>query len=383
MKPETNDNTAPDTAPTDVDETAQDNASDTFDAQGEAQDDDGDAFMAGVDKVKANPSDDPDYVPGLKDLEAKEPARDAADVAAEAAAKAGDKAGDVPADDAKAKIEQEIADEITSHRLKPGSSAAVRFHEMALSLKTSAPTYEALKSAGFETPEAVQDLVAAAKRGIEWEDAVLSSKCTPEQFGVMMQTATAINQGTVETKSQALDRLIPVMKALAKDCGRSIEGLVDPLEDYPDLQAMVDNMEITPEVAQELMRSRISERQHTQHDQTVNAQTSQQQEYDTGMRQAAELDAKLSQSDPHYAAKLPLLMPTLAIIRERVPPSQWAEQIMRAYAQIPNPAPVAQAAKPRIGHMPGRTGSVPSATVRREPTSDVDAFMMGVESVSR
>ena len=352
------------------------------------------AFMAGVEKASDNPSADPDFVPGLKDLAPKEPAapKTAADVAADAAAKVDPvvdpKAQAEPTAEQKAakeKIDQEIAAEIAEHNLKPGSKAAVRFHEMATTIKTQAPVMEALTKAGLTEPSKIDEIMQSAARGIEWEDTVLASTATPQQFGEMLTIIKNLNSGTVEAKEVTFDRLLDVVKTLGKELGRSVPGMVDPLEDYPDLQTMVENMDITVEAAAEIAHSRTVNKARQVQSTQQNQQTELQQATQQGVNQAIEFENQMKAADPHYAAKFQALLPTIGVIKRTVHPSQWAQEIATAYALIPNPAAApapAPPVKPRISHVAARTGVTASTAVRAEPKSDAEAFMMGVDRVS-
>lgn len=392
----------PDTTPTDL--SATDVAADTglsSDAGGEdpvPKDEDANAaFMAGVEKASENPSADPDFVPGLKDLEPKvEAPKTAADVVADAAAKAEPKveqAKDQAAPTeptaeqkaAKEKIEKEIEDEAAELKLRPGSKAATRFHEMATTIKTQAPVMEALTKAGLTDPGKIEEVMQSAARGIEWEETVLASTATPQQFGEMLTIIKNLNGGKVEAKEQTFDRLLDVVKTLGKELGRTVPGMVDPLEDYPDLKTMVENMDITAEAAAEIAHARTTNKAREVQSQQQNQQTELQQATQFGVNQAIEFERQMQAADPYYAAKFQALLPTIGVIKRTVHPSQWAQEIAQAYALLPNPVAVAPApapAKPRISHIPARAGVTASNTVKAEPKSDVEAFMMGVERVS-
>jgi len=202
----------------------------------------------------------------------------------------------------------------------------------------------------------------------------------------MLTIIKNLNSGTVEAKELTFDRLLDVVKTLGKELGRSVPGMVDPLEDYPDLQTMVENMDITAEAAAEIAHGRTMNKARQVQSSQQNQQTELQQATQQGVNQAIEFENQMKAADPHYAAKFQALLPTIGVIKRTVHPSQWAQEIAQAYALIPNPvaapAPVPPA-KPRLSHVAARPGVTASATVKHEPRSETEAFLMGVDSVSQ
>jgi len=254
--------------------------------------------------------------------------------------------------------------------------AEQRFREMAGTIKTQAQELEPLR--------------AAADRGQQWENMVLETKSTPEQFGQAIGYLTYINSGDPTKMGQAFDFLLGELQALGKNIGREVPGLVDPIQDHADLAQAVQFGEMTRAAALELAQRRTSERRYSEHQNVTTEQAKQKAEFDAGMAAVAELSNRLKSEDPAFDQKLRFIAPALDTIRQNVPPSQWVSQIEAMYRQIPAipvAPPVASApvpARPPVGAMPLRaTGSAAPMARSLKDASEMDAFEMGLQSVSR
>lgn len=404
-----NENVAAEETPTDLDTGAQTGA-DTGATDGSRPDGEDkptideearNSFLQGVEQAKATPGVDLDNLPSKATTDAKNAADTTADAAAAkakgtapAAAPATDKPGakkpPEPTDAeklAKATTDAEIQKEIIDAGLKPGSKAATRFHEMATTIRSQAPIVDEMKKLKIESPAQLQDVMQAAARGVEWENTVLQSTATPQQFAEMLGVVQLINSGDVTNKNKVFDHLLGVVKTLGTELGRTVEGVINPLDQHPDLKQAVENQDITPEYAAELARQRATDKLRGSNEQQRQQQDSLTQAQQSGIAQAKEFEARMQAADPHYAAKFQALLPTIQLIRRSVHPSQWAKEIATAYAALPDPvaaapAPAAPAARVRAGHVPARPGMAAASTVKQLPKNDRDAFLMGVEAAS-
>lgn len=255
--------------------------------------------------------------------------------------------------------------------------AELRFREMASTIKTQAQELEPLR--------------VAADRGQQWENMVLETKATPEQFGQSLGYLAYINSGDPTKMGQAFDFLLGELQTLGKNIGREVPGLVDPVADHPDLAQAVTFGEMTRAAALELAQRRTAEQRHTEHQSVTSEQAKQKQEFDAGMAAVASLSEELKAQDPAFTEKLKVLAPVLDVIRQTVPPSQWVEKIRDTYQRISvvvpvaaAPAPAPAAARPPVGAMPLRaTGAGTPMARSLKDASEMDAFEMGLQSVRR
>lgn len=254
--------------------------------------------------------------------------------------------------------------------------AEARFREMAGTIKAQAQELEPMR--------------IAAERGQQWENMVLETKSTPEQFGQAIGYLTYVNSGDPAKMGQAFDFLLGELQTLGKNIGREVPGLVDPIQDHQDLAQAVQFGEMTRAAALELAQRRTSERRYSEHQNVTTEQAKKEQEFNAGMTAVAELSTRLKAEDPAFEHKLKFIAPALDAIRQNVHPSQWVEKIEAMYRQvpaIPAVAPVAATptpARPPVGAMPLRaTGAGAPMARSLKDASDLDAFEMGLQSVSR
>lgn len=263
---------------------------------------------------------------------AQEPA--AADPAQPAAPDAAKPAAD-PAEQAKqdkAKVDAEIAElGIKNER------TAARFHE----LSARAAEVEPLK-------KTIAELEVFRQRAVEWEEAVTSTGATPEQFGQTMTYLSMLNSGDPGNYEKAFEMIEREYHSLAELLGKTAGGAVDPLKGHPDLQTMLENMDITREAAiafaQERNKTKLLSAASSTREQQAQ-QLQQQQEavraQQEGLAAVAELGNQLRATDPHFATKFQILQPMLETMQAQYPPHQWAALVQQMWAKIP--APVVQA----------------------------------------
>lgn len=223
----------------------------------------------------------------------------------------------------------------------------------------------------------VEPLRAAAARAQEWEQLVMSTGAPPELMGSMFDyaaIATKANAGDPQAIALALDTARKEYEHWAKLAGADVPG-VDPLADYPELRAQVEEGDMTRAAALEVVKARnlLSRQQQVQQQsaQQQQAEARQAEAVNAAKTELAELNAKLSAEDPHFAQRVAKI--DFAAIRQH-PPHLWAAKVEAAYWRVPVEAP-----RPRVAHSPLRPGT--TAPVRPQPKDDMDAFAMGVASV--
>lgn len=328
---------------------------------------------------------------GLKSLsgDTTEAPKTAADVAAAAtAAKAGDPPAAAPADaPAPAPAKDEETDQAV-RELGLKGRAEERFREMASTIKEVTPLRDVLAELKITSPEQIKQLAESSQRATEWEETVISSTATPEQFGSALNVIRAMNSGDPKAMGVAFDAMLNEVVELGRKLGRDVPGLVDPLAAHPDLADEVGQGEITRKRALEIIAQRVNER-HTQESNTRReTQVQWTQARDTALTNIQQLNDTLKAADPDFARKLPLLQPALDLITTTLHPSQWPAAVQKAYSQIPvlppvaAPAPAAAPAgsRPPVSHMPARATGV-NAAMRAKPKSDAEAFEMGLKSL--
>lgn len=329
--------------------------------------------------------------------------KDAADVAAAAQAAAGkDKppaAAPAPAPaaaapavapaaaaPAKTDPDPEIVAEAKALGLK--GKASERFHEMAGTIKDFAPMRETMTKLGLKDPAQVEQIFETAARSIEWENTVLASTATPQQFGTALNAIKALNSGDPQAMNVAYDAMLGAAQELAKKLGREIPGLFDPLDAHPDLKQEVEDQDITRKRALEIAAQRATAERNNEVNANRDALTEHQAAIDRATVDVTSLNAELKSVDADFARKLPYLQPSINAICQSMHPSKWAAEIRKAYHALPAlppaaaaPAPAPAPAAPRVGHMPLRpTGG--NGAMKPKPRTDEEAFSMGVDSVT-
>lgn len=162
----------------------------------------------------------------------------------------------------------------------------------------------------------------------------------PEQFEQAMSIIGMMNRGDFAGALQALQ---PQLQMLSAHAGQSVS--VDPLANFPDLQAQVQQLMMTPEAAAEVARARAGQALTTQHAQRQQqaAQQRQQQEQQAQAEQQAvqgatkDIDAfckQMATADIDYPAIEAQLLPVIKDLVQDVPPSRWASLVKQQYQLI-------------------------------------------------
>jgi hypothetical protein len=384
------DATAPDATPTNVpdsDRVAADAGATPAD-DGAPEGGKGDEPVQVVDREQADLAA---FDKGLATLTDADAPKTAADVAANAAAAAqppaaapapvsAPAAAPAPAAEADPELDREVKELGLKGRTEE------RFREMSSQLKEVAPLREVLTKHQITDPARIEQVIETAARAQEWEDTVLASTATPEQFGMALNVIKAMNSGDPKVMTVAFDTMLQEVAELGKQLGREVPGIVDPLQAHPDLQQEVSEGDLTRKRALEIAAQRATAAATNARDTARSTQIQHEAAVNQALNDVKALNDQLKAGDSDFARKLALLQPTLDVIRETVHPSQWVARIERAYRALPPlpaaaPAP-APATAPRVpvSHMPVRpTGG--NLTMRQKPKSDLEAFEMGLRSL--
>jgi hypothetical protein len=356
------------------------------------------AFKSGV--AAAEGVSDIEKIPPLKDAK-KEPANDpkkpevkadagAVGTGAAASGKAATDQAATAAATTKADDDKQLDSEIKGLGLK--GKAEARFREMSTTIREHAPLIEPLAKLGVKSPQQLDEVVQAAARGMEFEQAFTRYSVTPDQFGSALGVIGAMNSGDPKLLNAAFDALLPQIIEIGKKIGREVPGLSDALEEHADLKAAVDEMRIERSAALEIARGRATEKRLADQSARVNEQAQQTQEMtrtqQAAMQEINELNDELAKSDPNFQQKLAMLVDSgvLSLIKDKFPPSKWPGEIAKHYAKLPAPAatqvrqPQAQA-RVRPSNVPVR-GTGTAMQMQQAPKDEREAFLMGVESVT-
>lgn len=378
--------TAPDPTPTDLPADGQGAADTAVAAPGEEGGESApvvdadqaalDAFNEGVATTIAEPKTAADVIANTAEGAAA-PAAAPSPAAAPAAAPA-------PAATAPPETDPDMEREVKELGLKGRTEE--RFREMSSQLKEVAPLREALTKYQITDPARIEQVIESAQRAQEWEDTVLASTATPEQFGSALNVIKAMNSDDPKMQNAAFEAMLGEVVNLGRRLGREVPGLVDPLQSHADLLQEVAAGDLTRARALEVAAQRAMSTANEAREVSRGQQSQHQAAMSRAIADLETLNGQLKASDPDFGRKLVLLQPTLDVIRESVHPSQWVDRIQRAYNSIPVLPPVAAAPAPApaprvpVSHMPVRpTGG--NLAMRQKPKDDRDAFEMGLRSL--
>lgn len=257
--------------------------------------------------------------------------------------------------------DKETETEIKTLGLK--TKAAERFRSLTGEVKSFAPIKAELEKAGITDATAFVEqlprMVQQSKDYVDLIGMVQDTKATPEQYGYTLdylKDANAAIGGDLAAAQRAFDKASGEVAAWAQLLGKEVPGVYDPLSTHTDLQQEVAAGDITRDRALELARQRTELAVNQTTRQHQNDATQHDTEVRNGTQALNQLGATLAGADPDYARKQPFLMPTLRVITQTMPPSQWVAATQQAYAQIPAMPVAAVAPKPTPG--PVRPGPV-------------------------
>lgn len=261
------------------------------------------------------------------------------------------------AEAAKVEPDKEVEAEITGLGLK--EKAAARFRELTAEVKELAPIRAQLEAAGIKDVAEIPVLAKRAKDGADLVQMVTDTGATAEQFGMQldyMSLLQKVNTGDIAAAEKAYAMAMGEAEALAKILGKEVPGVHDPLAAHADLLADIEAGDLTRkralEIAAQRQRETVATAARTNAEATRTLTEAQQraqtEAIETGKAALQAFDERAAVTDPHYAAKRPILNDAVVEIRKKHPPHLWASETALAYAAIPNPAP-APAPKPPIG----------------------------------
>lgn len=321
-----------------------------------------------------------DLVPGSNEAAEAAAAKDAE------AGKAGEPVKDADGKPVEAKAEpDEAAKEADTLGLK--GKANERFREMAAEIKELAPLRDALKEAGIKDVAELPVLAKRAKDGDDLVHMVSETGASPEQFGMTLDylaVAAKANAGDRAAAEQAFKFAQAEVAGWAQKLGIEVPGVHDPLAEHADLKAKIEAGDMTREAAMEVAQARASTAALAQRNADTERATAttqaQQQAVQQGVDALKAWEApKLA--DPAYAAVRPALNAKVLEIRQKYPPSLWAEATELAYQALA--AEAKAAAVPPKQPVPGpvRPGGPRPAMV---PTTDdpYEAMLQGIAAAT-
>ncbi|MBA4279305.1 hypothetical protein [Ralstonia sp.] len=337
---------------------------------------------------------DPAADPAADTLNAAPPAAPPVDLAEGAAAAVAEAlaadAAPEPAKPAEAEKPAAPADPAkltASEAEKPAAAPAEDEMPAGLSQKSQerfrelAPYKAAFKQAGIEKAEDLPKIVERAKFADELESAIVDTGATPEQYGAAIQYLALINSGQPAMLEKAFEVMQAELATLAKTLGKEAPGVHDPLAEHSDLREEVENGDITRKRALEIASQRAAGSLAQQNERAASEQAAQRAAYDGAIAELNALGSQLSAADPMYSSKIAALKPTIALIREHCPPSEWVQRVGIAYRQVvvSAPAPSAPSHLPPPG--PVRSVSPAGVSYAAEAKSPEEAIRMALAAM--
>lgn len=213
----------------------------------------------------------------------------------------------------------------------------------------------------------------------QWVETVQSTGTNPEQFGQALEYLKAVNAGDVQGLEKAYEFLQNELAVLGKALGRSGGGY-DPLDEHEDLRERVENGYIDREDALQIASARAL----TNTTQQAQAAAQQQQTTDSAKTQGyadlSKLGAELRAKDASdYQLKSEALGGYVQrLVREGVPPEQWAMLAKSFYESIPAPAAQPPTPDPRPNTLRPSGAGESGRGVEKEPGSMLEAVKMGL-----
>lgn len=245
--------------------------------------------------------------------------------------------------------------------------------------KETAERFRKLTSENRAYKDGHAALQAEAERARQWDAAVTNTQATTEQFATTMAYLAAINSGDPAQMRNAFEAAKKEITWLAKQLGEPLDGIVDPMDEYPDLAAEIAEGDLTRERALEIIQTRKREALATARDTHTQSQAQADLAYRQAVEATAEVGKKLRTADPaQFAAKLPYITPIIEQLQATVPPDQLAAAIERAYQRIPTPAAAPAVRRPAPSAVPLRPTGAGRTGVAQVPKNDFEAFGMGV-----
>lgn len=213
---------------------------------------------------------------------------------------------------------------------------------------------------------------------------IQATGATPQQYGETLSWLALFNSSDVKQQEKALELVETVAERLATLLGKE-RTVGDPLGQHADLKEAVTKGQITAQYAKEIARTRNGQTFRTEIATTAGQEQRQQQQAAEEERQGraalTELEATLSASDPDYAAKKRILVPSLKPIMATVPWSQKKDKFLAAYRALQLPKGVT--VKKPVVNQPLRAGKQPAGGQTKQPSSMLEAISGALGSMGK
>lgn len=244
--------------------------------------------------------------------------------------------------------------------------------------------FDKLKS-GYDELHAKYEEAAGRER--QWVEGVAATGASPEQFSQSLSYLALVNKGDRASLEQARELIKTEYEFLSKHLGYAVDGH-DPLDAHPDLKAKVENDGLDRDVALELAKRRAGEKI----EQAASASRQSQEQVQRAAVQAradlTTLASELRAANPRtFTFKAQAIAPTIKLISEKFPPSEWVQRVKDAWALIPDPpalAAVATPSAPAAADPPTPlrpTGAGSGAPMNREPQNALEAVQFGLAAL--
>lgn len=216
---------------------------------------------------------------------------------------------------------------------------------------------------------------------------IQATGATPAQYGETLSWLALFNSNDPKQQEKALELVETVAERLATLLGKE-RTVGDPLGAHADLKEAVAKGQITAQYAKEIARTRNGQTFRTEIATNASQEQQQQQQAAEEERQGraalTELEATLSASDPDYAAKKRILVPSLKPIMATIPWGQKKDKFLAAYRALQLPKGVT-VNKPKGApvNQPLRAGKQPAGGQTKAPSSMLEAISGALGSMGK
>lgn len=281
------------------------------------------------------------------------------------------------------------ADDPTTPPLTPGAPKRPSDEFGELPKDAKAETRERFETMKTKYDGLSQERDNYRDQASKWVETVQSTGATPDQFGMALGYLKAVNAGTPEGLNEAYEMMLGELQTIAKALGKDIPGIVDPLEDFPDLKARVDDDEATNPLTREDALQIAQSRRVATMRQEAQTQTQQSQAQtnavNAGLTAVKAFGEGKRVSDPLFAQKTAAIKPLVERVVANLPPDQWLGAVQELYANANVAAPPhapTQANDPPL-NTPLRPTSVPGPGGNHDktPGSAYEAVDMMLKSL--
>lgn len=264
------------------------------------------------------------------------------------------------------------------------------------------PLPNALKA---ETKERIRTLIGMTReneaRAVRAEtnlnglmETIEQSTATPAQYGQALDYIRLVNSNQPGDREKAYEMMQQELHALAILIGKPLPG-VNLLQKHTDLMQEVATGKISLDRAHELAAARenraYQERRHQGERQQSDETAAMQTERRNAMNGLNQLEQQLK-TDPHWAAKKPIVVAQMKKVFPRLRPSEWVAAFKDAYDALPAPvAPVRTASPANKPAVPGNgaprntplRGSNPAGGATPAPKTMAEAIDLGIAAARR